>query len=199
LPPEIAEKRKLQQLQAGVVVALTLSVVAVAFLDVQGGHSVSAAKHKLSTATTDGGRLTRELASYSDVKTTAAELQASQALLDQAMSTEVQWSSYLADFSVILPSTTWLTSLSMTNTIAPGSLASPKEAPASIGSLTIQGVALKYNNLADWLDSLKPEKGLEGVYFSNAAENFIGATETVGFQASANLTSDALCQTPGGC
>ena len=199
LPPEIAEKRKLQQVQAGVVVAVVLSLGVVAFLDIQGGHSVSDAKAKVSTATNDGARLTRELATYSDVKATASELEASQALLNQAMSTEVEWSSYLADFSVILPTTTWVTSMTMTSTVAPGTLASPQQAPPTIGTVSVQGIALKYNNLADWLDSLKPEKGLEGVYFSNATEQYIGSTKTVGFQASANVTSDALCQKPGGC
>ncbi len=199
LPPEIAEKRKLQQVQAGVVVAVTLSVAAVAFFDIQGGHSVTAAKGKLSAATSDGSRLTRELATYNDVKSTATQLAVNQALLQQAMSTEVRWSSYLADLSVILPTTTWVTSVTMSNTVSPGTLSSPNQAPAAIGTVNVQGVALKYNNLADWLDSLQPEKGLKGVYFSNATEQYIGSTKTVGFQASANLTSDALCQKPGGC
>lgn len=199
LPPEIGEKRRLQQVQAGVVGAVVLSIAAVAFLDVQGGHSVTNAKQKVDTATTENAQLTRQLASYSDVKTTAAQLAASQALLSQAMSTEVQWSTYLADFSVMLPPTTWLTSLTMANSLPAGSLGSPSAAPAEIGTVSVQGIAMKYNNLADWLDSLKPEHGLAGIYFSNASEQFIGTTKTVGFQASANLTSDALCQKAGGC
>jgi Tfp pilus assembly protein PilN len=199
LPPEIGEKRRLQQVQGGVVAAVVLSIAAVAFLDVQGGHSVTAAKQKVNTAAAKNSQLTRQLASYSDVKTTAAQLAASQALLSQAMSTEVQWSTYLADFSVILPPTTWLTSVTMSSTLPAGSLTSSTAAPGEIGTVSVQGVAMKYDNLADWLDSLKPERGLASVYFSNAAEQYIGATKTVGFQASANLTSDALCQNAGGC
>lgn len=199
LPPEISEKRRLQQVQAGVVGAVALSIAAVAFLDVQGGHNVSAAQQKVNVATADNGRLTKQLATYSDVKATAAQLAASQALLNQAMSTEVQWSVYLADFSVMLPPTTWLTSLTMTSTLPAGSLATSSGAPSEIGTVSVQGVAMKYDNLADWLDSLKTENGLANVYFSSATEQFIGATKTVAFQASANLTSQALCQKVGGC
>jgi Tfp pilus assembly protein PilN len=182
-----------------VIAAVALSVGAVAFLDIQGSHSVNDAKGQLNSASAESTRLTHELATYSDVKATAAQLAASQALLNQAMGTEVQWSSYLADFSVMLPPTTWLTSLTMSSQLPAGSLSAPSDAAGTIGTVNVQGVALKYNNLADWLDSLKPERGLEGVYFSNATEQYIGATKTVGFQASADLTSDALCQKAGGC
>jgi Tfp pilus assembly protein PilN len=199
LPPEIGERRRLQQVQAGIVLAVVAAVGSVVFLDMQGTHKVTDAKQQLASATSDNAQLTRQLATYANVRTTAAELAASEATLLQATSTHVPWSSYLADFSEVLPSTTWLTTLTMNNGLAAGSLANPSQATGDIGSVTFQGVALKYGNLAEWLDSLQPVNGLENVYFSTASEQYIGATKTVNFSGSANLTAEALCPANGEC
>jgi type IV pilus assembly protein PilN len=199
LPPEIGEKRRLQQVQAALVLAVVASVGAVVFLDMQGGHKVAAAKEQLSSATADNARLTQQLAQYSDVKATSAALVANQNLLNQAMSTQVQWSGYLADLSVVLPANTWLTSVTFSSQLAAGSLSTPAQATPTIGNVTFNGIAIKWSDVAAWLDSLQPERGLADVYFSNASESYIGATKTVAFQASANLTSQALCQKLGGC
>jgi Tfp pilus assembly protein PilN len=199
LPPEIKEEQRLRRVKVAMAAVVAVAIAAVVLLDVQGGHSVSDAKAQLAAAAEQNAQINRELASYSDVKATAAQLAANKALLDQSMSTEVQWSGYLADFSVVLPSTTWLTSLTFSSQLAPGSLASPSQASGNIGTITVQGVAMKYENLADWLDSLNPENGLSGIYFSNASEQYIGSTKTVTFQASADLTAAALCEKAGGC
>ena len=199
LPPEIGERKRLQQVQAGVVVAVIVAVGAVVTLDMTGSHKVTDAKTQLQSATSESRALSRQLATYNDVNTTAAQLAASQAILAQATATRVEWSGYLADLSEVLPSATWLTNLSMSEQAAPGSLVSPSQASGTVGTLTFAGVALKYGDLANWLDSLQPVTGLANVYFSNATEQYIGSTKTVNFSGSADLTADALCQKPGSC
>jgi Tfp pilus assembly protein PilN len=199
LPPEIGERKRLQQMQVGVVATVLVAVAAVVFLDMQGAHNVNAAKQRVTAATSDNARLTHQLATYRDVKTTAAELAASEATLAQATSTQIRWSSYLADFSEVLPKTTWLTNMTMTEQLAPGSLTGPAQAAGNVGTLSFQGVALKYGNLAEWLDSLQPVDGLADVYFSTATEQYIGTTKTVTFAGSANLSADALCPKAGSC
>jgi hypothetical protein len=95
--------------------------------------------------------------------------------------------------------------MTLTETVAPGSLSSPSQAPASIGTASFQGVGLKYASLADWLDrvaKIGDGSGLTNVYLSTAAESFIGPTKVVNFQATSGLTSTALsarCAKAGVC
>jgi Tfp pilus assembly protein PilN len=162
---------------------------------------VSAARNDLATATAQNDKLVKTLATYNDVKTTAAQLNASEATLTQAMSTEVRWSEYFADFG-FLPANTWLTKLTLTNALPAGSLLSPSQAPQQIGSVAVEGYAMKYGDLANWLDALEPEQGVSNVDFTKAAEQYIGTTKVVQFAGTAGLTSAALsgrCAKAGSC
>lgn len=201
LPPEIGERKRLQQVQMIVVLLVVTAVAGVGYAYVEGKHSVQSAQSALTKVTTENANLTRAVASYSNVKGTAAELAAHEAMLIQATSTEVRWSEYLSDFSQ-LPPNTWLTSLTLTDTLSPGSLLTPSQATPKIGTVTVQGIALKYGDLANWLDALQPEPGVANVSFSTATETYIGASKVIDFQGSSDLTSAALsgrCAKPGSC
>lgn len=201
LPPEIGERKQLQRIQAGVVLAVVVTVGIVGVVYYQGKHNVQAAKQEVATAVAQNATLTQKVATFQDVTATASRLASSEAMLSQAMSAEVDWSTYLSDLG-FLPKSTWLTDISFTNSLAPGSLAASTQAPPKIGVVSLKGVALKYASMADWLDALQPEKGLANLYFTNANEVFIGPTKVVDFQGSADLTSSALsarCDKAGSC
>jgi Tfp pilus assembly protein PilN len=207
LPPEIQERKRLQQVQAAVLVGVVAVAGGVGYLYYQGTHQVSDAKQQLSQASAENGQLTRQLATFSDVKATAAQLNASEALLTQATATEVRWSEYLADFG-FLPRNSWMTTLTVNSSLPPGTLSTPTQAPAEIGTVSVGGYSMKYTDLATWLDSLaeqknaKQQKTLDNVYLSKAGETFIGDTKIVQFNASANVPAAGLsgrCATPGSC
>jgi len=207
LPPEIHERKRLQQVQAAVLVGVVAVVGGVGYLYYEGTHKVSDARQQLAQANSENAQLTRQLATFSDVKGTAAQLNASEALLTQATSTEVRWSEYLADFG-FLPRNSWMTSLSLTSSLPAGTLTTPAQAAPVIGSVTISGFATKYPDLATWLDSLaeqqngKQQKMLQNVYLSKAAETYIGPTKIVEFGATADVPAAGLsgrCVTPGSC
>jgi Tfp pilus assembly protein PilN len=207
LPPEIQERKRLQQVQAAVLVGVVAVAGGVGYLYYEGTHNVSDARQQVAQANSQNAQLTRQLATFSDVKATAAQLNASEALLTQAASTEIRWSEYLADFG-FLPKNSWMTSVSINSALAAGTLTTPSQAAPVVGSLTISGVSTKYPDLATWLDSLaeqqnaKQQKMLENVYLSKAEETFIGATKVVKFSASADVPAAGLsdrCATPGSC
>jgi Tfp pilus assembly protein PilN len=204
LPPEIQERKRVQRVQLAAGIVVIAAIGAVAFLYMQGGHGVTSAKKDLSTAAAENQTLTTRVAKFADVNTTRAELSAHEAMLTQAMSTEIKWSDYLGMFAT-LPTSTWLESLTLTESVAPGTLTSPTQAPRVVGSVTFKGVAQKYVSLADWLDrvaTLGSVTGLANASFSTAQENFINSTKVVDFQAATTLTQAALsgrCATPGAC
>jgi Tfp pilus assembly protein PilN len=202
LPPEFGERKRLQQIQAGVALVVLLAVGVVGYVDYSGRQNVHEAKQQLANATSEQGSLTRELAKYDQVKLTQSQLQASEALLTQSMATEVQWSNYLADLSTLLPANTWLTKLTINESLPAGGVLSPSQPAGQIGTMTLQGEAIQYNDLASWLDALAKEGGLANVYFSTASENYIGDKKVVDFQGSSEVTADALsarCAKPGVC
>jgi len=202
LPPEIHERKKVRAAQAGAALAIAAAIAGVAVGYVRAGHSVDAAKADLASKQQQQTVLTQRLSKLTDVRTTASLLAANEALMSRAMATEVEWSTYLQDFTAIIPNTTWLTQLTMSSSLAPGSLVSPSQAPARTGTITFQGDTLKWPTLADLLDSLAKEKGLSNVYFSTATEQYIGPTKIVNFQASSDLNPSALsgrCADSGSC
>lgn len=207
LPPEIQERKRLQQVQAAVLVGVLAVAGGVGYFYYEGTHKVSDAKQQLASASSQNAQLTRQLATFNDVKATAAQLGASEALLTQATSSEVRWSEYLADFG-FLPRNSWMTSLNVSSALSPGTLTSPSQATSDIGTVTISGFSMKYPDLATWLDSLaeqqnaKQQKMLDNVYLSKAAETFIGQTKVVQFSATASVPVAGLsgrCATPGSC
>ncbi len=203
LPPEIGERKKLQLVQAGAVAAVVLAAGIVGYMYHSGQSGVSTAKHDAATATTQNATLVRQLATYSDVRKTASELAAAQAMQQQVFSTRITWSHYLEDFSLILPKSTWLTNVNFTESLLPASIANASQATDPVGTVSWQGYAMKWNDLADWLDSLAPEQGVGSVYFSKAQEAYLPNTTTkvINFTANAEITSKAVTGecAAGGC
>jgi Tfp pilus assembly protein PilN len=213
LPPEIGERKRLQAVQAGVVAAVVVSLVGVGYLYTDSKHKVTTAKQQLATVTATNTALTAKLATFAPVKQLATQLAASEAMLTQAMSTEVLWSQFLADLSTTAPASTWLTQLTLSESVRPGSLANPAQAPDVIGNLAAQGFAAPqgtaspWPSLADWLDSLDPtqKNGLatvQGATFATAVLADLAKHPVVQFQGSAVITSKALsdrCATAGSC
>ena len=207
LPPEIQERKRLQQVQAAVLVGVLAVAGGVGYFYYEGTHKVSVAKQQLASANSKNAQLIRQLAAFNDVKATAAQLNASEALLTQATSTEIRWSEYLADFG-FLPHNSWMTSLNISSSLPPGTLTTPSQATPEVGAVTFSGFSMKYPDLATWLDGLaeqqnaKQQKMLDNVYLSKAAETFIGQTKVVQFDATASVPAAGLsgrCATPGSC
>lgn len=204
LPPELHERRRVRAAQAGAGAAIALALVGVVFAYTQQGHAVDTAKKQLADQQQQETQLTAQLRSLSNVRTTAAQLAASEALLSRAMATEIQWSTFLADFSVIVPDSVWLVQLNAQEDVQPGTLAAPNVAPQTVGSVTLQGYGKAWPDLATLLDSLGKETshGIVQPYFSTAQETFIGSVKVIQYQASTALSPAALsgrCVNPGSC
>lgn len=216
LPPEIGERKRLQQVQLIGVVLLAVAVAAVGALYTTGKSDVSNAKKQVAAANTENATLTRSVATYAHVSAVKADKDAHEAMLIQAMASEIQWSSYFGAFAT-LPTSTWLKSLTLSETVPPGSLTSPTQAPPIVATAAFDGTGLKYGSLADWLDRVATlggsggtwggggvgtQDGFINVYFSTAVEAFIDTTKIVNFAASTSLSSAALskrCVKAGDC
>jgi hypothetical protein len=204
LPPEIREVKRLHQIQLGAIAALAVSAVVVGALYTTGASDVTKAKQQVVSATADNATLTTKVASFSNVRQIESTRDAHEAMLTQAMSSEIQWSTYFGAFAT-LPTSSWLKSMTLSETVAPGSLTSPSQAPAVVATAAFSGVGMNYSSLAAWLDrvtTLGQDNGLSNTYFNSATEAFVGATKIVNFTGTANLSSAALsgrCAKSGTC
>jgi Tfp pilus assembly protein PilN len=201
LPPEIEERRQLQRTQAAVAGIVALSVVGVGFLYVQGGSGVTSAKSDLAATQSQQAVLQSKLSSLQYVSQAASQKGAAEATLTEAMASEIQWSHYLADLIVITPTSVWFTTITLTDSVAAGSLASPSQATA-VGTISFSGDALSHDNVADWLDSAVKEPGFTDPTFSSSTEQYIGTKKVVTFSSNVQLDADALskrCAQPGVC
>jgi Tfp pilus assembly protein PilN len=209
LPPEIHEKRQLQRAQAGLGVVVLAAVVGVGLVYVNGGSAVTDGKSRLATAQTTQTQLQGQVNKLSYVTAQAGQAQAAQGMLAQATGSAIPFSTYLADLSLLTPKNVWFTSLTLTSTLAPGSVVPGAAAPDTVGTVTFSGQALAHNDVATWLDAAAKEGGFADPYFTSSTESLVPGTGTttgtaaktwVTFSSSVNLTSAALCSAqPGKC
>jgi len=200
IPPEIAARKHLRQAQIGMVLVVVAAVAGVAYAHIEGSHNITKAKSRLANAENSATSLQKQIQRYNDVGQVTTELTATHAMLIQATGTEVKWSSYLADLSVVIPQSSWLTGMTISESAAPGTTTNPAESPVQIGQVIMHGNSTDWPTLATYLDSLQPEPGLSDILFSSANEKYIGQHKVVTFTSSADVTSAALCATsPGGC
>jgi Tfp pilus assembly protein PilN len=113
----------------------------------------------------------------------------------------VHWSTQLADLSLRVPPTVWLTQMAVMQSFpaAPGLVgAGDPLAPANaIGTISYQGYALQQVDVATWLDSLARLSGADYPWFTNATKTTIGDREVVEFTSTAQVTGDALAKAAG--
>ncbi len=201
MPPEIAERKRLSQIKAGLALVVVVALGAVALLYQHGQGSVSAANDTLVEANAQQGVLRGQLADLAATKTLAQSLATRETMLSLAKGSEVRWSSYLTDLSLTIPKNVWLTNLTIsqaTQVVQPG-VARPD---GRIGDVSFTGTARSHDDVAAWLDSLATQVGYSHPYFSSSTEKYLGPEKVTDFTSTVDLTADALsgrCDKSGVC
>jgi Tfp pilus assembly protein PilN len=189
LPPEIGERRRFRRVQYGLGTGVLAAVGAVALAFVVASGSVNAAGEELDAASATGAQLQAETAKYADVTAVYAQAAAAQAMLTEAMGTEIRYSRFLSDLSLSVPENVWLTSLSFTQ--APVEPAVGGTEPG-VGTVTVAGKGFSHDDVALWLESLAGQSTYADPYFSSSTETLIGERKAVEFSSTASLTPEAL-------
>jgi len=198
LPPEIEEERRFRRVQLGLGAAVAASVAVAAGVFFVANGQVAEAEDDLAVAQARTTQLEARAAEFSQVPVVYAKVEAARAQLELAMGKEIRWSFYLNDLSLKTPNRVWLTSM----TVASNDTAVPTQAPTvagtqpyltpGLGSVNFEGVAMKHNDVAAWLDSLAKQKGYAQPYFTDSTKELIDTTEVVKFKSQVSITEDAL-------
>lgn len=188
LPPEIAERRTFRRVQAGLGVAVVAVMLVMGFVVVAASASVSSAEKDLAASQKEQTRLQAQQGSFANVSAIYAAAEAAQAQLVVAMGDEVRFSQLLTDISLTVPSSVWLSNVSIT-TAAPVLAAG---AAPSIGTFTATGVGFSHNDVGLWLESVAGLKSYSDPYFSSSTASLLGTRKTVTFSSTAILSPSAL-------
>lgn len=128
------------------------------------------------------------------------EVQTSAALLAALLQDEVLWSGVLRDISLVIPGSTWLTSLTGTTAAAaePAEGTETTAVPGSlVGQISLGGFAFDHRAVALWLTRLEDVTGFANPWLTDSTKTTIGEREAVQFTSSVDLSPDALSGSGG--
>jgi Tfp pilus assembly protein PilN len=196
MPPEIAEAERLHRLQRAMVGAVLVSAVAVGGLYWHTKQGVGSAQNELSASQAQQTSLQAKYNSLNDVQQVFKQVQAKQLLVQQAMGPEIRWSFILNDLTTAVPDNVWLAGLSATETSVPGSTSQPvvgaDGTTSGIGSVTVQGVAFRHDDVANWLDAMTKVHGFTDPSFQSSVKDSIPPRGTIDFGSTIVVGPDAL-------
>ena len=190
MPAEIAEAARFRRFQLAMGATVVAAVAIVGALYVHDKSAVNSAQSQLTEAQNAHAAAQQSLDSLKSVSDIYNQVAAKQAMVAQAMGSEVDWSTYLSDLSLRIPDNVWLTNLNVTQNDA-AAPAAPGAVPTGIGTITFSGVAYSHDDVATWLDMLAKEKGFANAYFSNSTKTKIGDKTVVNFTSSVDVTDAA--------
>jgi len=177
LPPEVfkqaaASRRRNIWILAGLLYLLLLG--AASFW--QFGR-VSREEDKVAAQQATNAALQRELAGLAGVESTKLAFQQTAGAVQAALGTDVAWAGILTDLGLQITDNVWLVSFS----------------GGSSGEVSMTGVGLSYEDVANWLRSLGGETftQLGGGWMDNLQTSQIGNTPIVNFSATSFLTDQA--------
>jgi Tfp pilus assembly protein PilN len=192
MPAEIAEAARFRRFQLAMGAAVVGAVVIVGALYVHDKSAVSDANAQVAEAQSAHASAQSQLTALSSVSDVYAQVAAKEAMVQQAMGDEVDWSTYLSDLSLRIPDNVWLSNLAISQTASTGAAPVPGAlTPTGIGTITFSGTAFSHDDVATWLDMLAKEKGFANAYFSNSTKSVIGKKPVVNFSSSVDVTDAA--------
>ncbi len=198
MPEVVAAEARAHRAKMLLVVGTVASVAVVGGLYFVAAGTVAESQDRLDAAQSTSARLATEKAKYSDVPKVESEVAGAVAQQYTALGGEVRWSFLLNNLALTLPAGTSLTSLNGTVSDVPtdaaagdGQVQSVMANPG-IGSLSYQGEAVGYAQVANFLDSQAKQKTLVDPYLSSVTAPTDTTQKAMTFASSATVTAQAL-------
>jgi Tfp pilus assembly protein PilN len=207
LPAEILEARRFRRMQGllGAAVTLTLALAVLAVWWSQ--RAVSDAEEELAAVQARTAELQKQEQEYADVPKTIAEVEAAQEARAYVMANDILWNRYLGDLMSRKPDDVTFDSVTLTVSApvavtdsaggaAPGGAAAAENplVEGGIGTVTMEGDAETYHDVAAWLDFLSELDGFGTSTLSTAvaSEGTGGETDGVTYNSGVAITEPAL-------
>lgn len=193
LPPEIAEETRFRSVRAVLALSVVAALAVVGGVYLLASGQVTQAEEELSTAQGANAALQAEAAKYAEVPKVYGALAQAETQLALAMGQEVRYSYVLNDLALTIPDDVWLTTMTVTQDVDGTAPVQGQWGTPAIGTVSYEGRALSYDDVAAWLDVLGKNADYTDPYLTSAAEGDpIGDADVLDFKSSVALTDDAL-------
>jgi Tfp pilus assembly protein PilN len=205
MPEIVVAEARAHRAKMLLVVGTVASLVVVGGLYYLAAGTVGESQDRLDAAQATSAQLATDKAKYSDVPKVQSQVSAVVAQQYLALGGEVRWSFLLNDLAITLPAGTSLTNLSGTVNETPPGTATAGSSTGSgqttsvngnpgIGTITYQGEAAGYAQVANFLDSQAKQKTLVDPYLSSvtAPTQTTASSKGLTFASTATVTAAAL-------
>jgi Tfp pilus assembly protein PilN len=193
LPPERAERRRARQITTTIIAAGLALIVLLGLVYIAEVIRLHGQKNALQAQQTTNATVQSQVAQLSQFQQLETQLQQKTALLKNITRDEVRWSIVLADVSLVIPSDTWLTNLTGTETTTSTTQpATGTQASQALGTIQLTGTTFSHLDVAKWLTRLAGVDAFSNPYLSLSSKGVIGATNVVNFSSSVDLSNLAL-------
>jgi Tfp pilus assembly protein PilN len=203
LPDEILEEARFRNVRAGLLLAVAVVIVAMGFLYWQASGQENDAQAALTQAQSTQTGLQAQIVKYANVPKKEAQVELAQTQLTTAMGQEVRYSYLLNDIVLTIPNDVWLTQLTVNQKVTTPTTGAPVTSTSTvaggavwtapgIGTVSVQGSALSYDDVAAWLDAFAKSPNYSGVYLNTATlAPAVDGTAVFNFTSAANITTHA--------
>ena len=186
LPPEFAQRRVRRRRLAllAFVFAAYIGLLGMGVLIWSG--RVDNARRDLEAQNSIVQTLQRQVAGLADSGELAIRLQEKAALVNTALSRDVDWGIIMNDLARLLPPRLWVETFSG-NVVA-------ETIPGVIGQVAFSGIGFDFPDVSAWLRALDSEQfaGITGTWVSTLSQGVVGNEDVVTFGSTAVLTEAAV-------
>jgi Tfp pilus assembly protein PilN len=192
LPNEISEGARFRNLQLALALVVLLAVGIVGVLTYLASGEVSDAQDQVNSAQAQTVTLQHQVTSYAEVPKLYAQVALADAQLTQAMGQEVRYSFVLRDLSLTIPSSIFLTTMTITQPVDTPDSVIGAWGNSGLASITFHGQAMKLTDVAAWLDSLTKAKYYGDPYATTAVRPDVKKGTAFAFDSTVLITPVAL-------
>jgi Tfp pilus assembly protein PilN len=202
LPPEIAERRRVRQQAALLIVVGVAFVFLLAAIWFVRNLEIGRQEQRLAEARAEAQELEAEIAKRSEIRELEEQVKERQQTLAALMVGDIAWSRLLIELSMIIPGDSWLTSLTAQaqEEAAEGAPAEqpPAEVPAEegalpprLGTLIFAANTFDFPGVSKWITRLQGLKSLQNIWVPSATKAQIGTRDVITFTSTADLSPAA--------
>jgi Tfp pilus assembly protein PilN len=192
LPPEREERRRARQITTTIVAGGVALVVLLALVFVAELISLHGQKNTLEAQQAKNATIQEQVSQFSQFQQLEVQLQQKTTLLKTLTRDEVRWSIVLADVSLVIPSDTWLTNLSATQTTTSATQPAAGAQAQVLGTIQLTGTTFSHLDVAKWLTRLAGVDAFTNPYLSLSSKGLIGTTSVVTFNSTTDLSDKAF-------
>lgn len=193
LPPEVFERQRARRRTVAASAIGFIVLAALGAFYVLQVFKLGGVEEDIQTQQAKNGELQVQLDELQDIAQLEENIAATRGLLDSLLADRVMWSGVLRDISVVIPSETWLESL--TGTAGAPTATDPTTATVAsdlVGEVQFTGFAFEHRDVALWLTRLEGVRGFLNPWLASSTKTDIGATRVVQFTSSVDLTNQVL-------